>query len=227
MNLQFFNKWLTFNQHCPLCDIHPAVSAGPCPQCQQDLPRLLQACPRCALPGSDSLCNSCQQHAPSYSRAFAGFNYRFPLPQLIHRVKTGRDPEPLHWLSTLLAQQVSDKIDLHSTLVPVPMHPWDQTLRGFNQSQILTRNLAAALQLRVAPGLLVKTRRTEHQAALNRKQRRANLTNCYAIEGPLPQTITLIDDVMTTGTTAERLSAMLLEAGCREVSICVLCRTPE
>lgn len=227
MRDQLLNNCLIFNQACPLCDIHPAIDAGPCKECSADLPLLLQCCPHCALPGANGLCPHCTERQPSYSTAFAALNYRFPIPQLIHRIKTGRDPEPLHWLSRLLADRMSDRINPSTTLISVPMHPWDQTLRGFNQSDILSANLAKRLNLRRDARLVRKTSRTAHQASLSRAERRDNLKQCYQLTASVPAHITLVDDVMTTGTTVERLSDLLLDAGCAEVEVCVLCRTPE
>jgi ComF family protein len=227
MRDQLLNKWLEINHTCPLCDIHPAINAGPCKACSADLPVLLQCCPRCALPGSKGLCPHCAEREPSYRAVFGALNYRFPIPQLIHRIKTGRDPEPLHWLSRLLADRMGDQISPSTTLIPVPMHPWDQTLRGFNQSDILSANLAKQLNLRRDTQLVRKTERTAHQASLSRSERRDNLHRCYQLTASVPAHVTLVDDVMTTGTTVERLSDLLLEAGCADVEVCVLCRTPE
>ena len=226
MHDQLFNIWSLFNQACPLCDIHPGIASGPCQSCLNDLPHLLQACNRCALPGSHNLCPSCQQQPPPYSRATAGFNYRFPLPQLIHSVKTGRDPEPLHWLASALATKIRERICTTTTLVPVPMHIYDETLRGFNQSALLCDSLSRLLNLPQAPNLLVKSRRTPHQASLNRAERKANLKECYRVISAPPEEVTLVDDVMTTGTTLERLTRLLLQSGCKKVDLCVLCRTP-
>lgn len=226
MRDQFLNKWLIINQSCPLCDLAPAQRSGACRDCEADLPYLLQGCARCALPGIEGLCSTCQKSSPSFKRVYAGFNYRFPLPQLIHRVKTNRDPEPLYWLSYLLANSIGQLIDPCSTLVPVPMHSWDKTLRGFNQSELISRRLAKLLGLHHQPQLLQKLQRTPHQASLNRTKRKANLHNCYQVCAEIPKQVTLVDDVMTTGTTVERLSELLVKEGCERVDIVVLCRTP-
>ncbi len=226
MRDQFLNKWLNINHICPLCDLAPANRSGPCKRCEADLPYLLQGCARCALPGIDGVCTACRESPPSFSDVYAGFNYRFPLPQLIHRIKTNRDPEPLYWLSYLLAKSIGQQIDPRSTLVPVPMHSWDQTLRGFNQSELISQRLAKLLRLTHQSQLLRKQQRTPHQASLNRKERTTNLQNCYELNEAIPKQVTLVDDVMTTGTTVERLSALLINAGCDRVDVVVLCRTP-
>ena len=229
MNRQFLNKCLNINHTCPLCDMAPANRYGVCNDCELDLPYLQQGCARCALPGmggTDGLCSECRDSPPCFDKVLAGFNYRFPLPQLIHRVKTSRDPEPLYWLSYLLAKFIDQRLDPLSTLIPVPMHSWDQTLRGFNQSELISRRLAKLLHLRHQPRLLSKLHRTPHQARLNRTERKANLQNCYELGDDIPNRVTLVDDVMTTGTTVERLSSLLINAGCQKVDVVVLCRTP-
>jgi len=229
MNDQLLNKCLNINHACPLCDIAPANRSGVCNDCERDLPYLHQGCARCALPGmggADGICSQCRDSSPSFNQVLAGFNYRFPLPQLIHRVKTSRDPEPLYWLSYLLAKSIDQRLDPLSTLIPVPMHSWDQTQRGFNQSELISRRLAKLLRLKHQPRLLQKLQRTPHQARLNRTERKANLQNCYALSDDIPKRVALVDDVMTTGTTVERLSALLINAGCEKVDVVVLCRTP-
>lgn len=220
------NKWLEFNRICPLCDIHTTDQQGICKHCANDLPYFQTGCPICALPASDGICNECQTREAVFKWATAGFTYRFPIPQLIHRIKTGKDPEPLHWLSNLLACRIGSQLPQEAYLVPVPMHPIDHLMRGFNQSEILARNLSKKTGLRLNTRLIQKYKRSPKQARLDRLQRTQNLKDCFKLTEKPPAEIVLIDDVMTTGTTLRRISELLLSAGCQRIGVCVLCRTP-
>jgi len=227
MHNSILNKWLNTNQTCPLCDSAQGTSIGPCDACREDLPYQQLGCDICALPGVSGRCNSCQNQRPAYTRIHAGFTYHFPLPQLLHRIKTGGDPEPLYWLAQLLARKLADKLPKDSQLIPVPMYPVDQLIRGFNQSELLARHLAKALNLPTPINLINKRKRTAHQASLNRAQRRRNLHQCFSLSRTPPERLILVDDVVTTGTTVGRITELLLQEGAREVSVCTLCRTPD
>ena len=221
------NNWLEIDQLCPLCDITPRTALGICEPCTGDLPYQQLGCTVCALPGVKGVCQACQRAKPSFSCIYAGFTYRFPLPQLLHRIKSGGDPEPLHWLAKLLARQLRNRLPPELPLIPVPMHPIDQLIRGFNQSELLARHLARALH-RPAPIHLIEKRvRTPHQAQLNRAQRKLNLHQSFSLNATPPERLILVDDVVTTGTTVSRISDMLLRCGAREIYVCTLCRTPD
>lgn len=220
------NNWLKINQTCALCDLYPVEQQGVCQKCLSDLPFFHSGCPVCALPGSNGICNACQKHRMPFEWTSAGFTYRFPMPQLIHRIKSGKDPEPLFWLAHLLAQRTAKYLPRTAVLVPVPMHPFDQLMRGFNQSELLAIRLASFAELQLDTQLLRKFKRSSKQAKLNRKQRTENLSDCFEITASPPADVVLVDDVMTTSTTVRRLSELLLSAGCQRVGVCVLCRTP-
>lgn len=227
MHNSILNICSIFNHHCPLCDSPSKGGSGPCAECLKELPYHHQGCDICALPGVTGICANCAKQRPSFSRVYAGFTYRFPLPQIVHKVKKGADPEALHWLAKTLTARLGAQLPEDAALMAVPMHPIDELIRGFNQSQILAESIARQLNRPAPLSILRKSRRTEHQAHLNRAQRRANLAHCFEIEREPPKRLILVDDVVTTGTTVERISDLLLKSGADEVFICTLCRTPD
>lgn len=106
------------------------------------------------------------------------------------------------------------------TILPVPLHPEKEKERGFNQSQILARELARRKQIKLIEGQLVKVRRTLPQTSLQAKEREKNLKGAFAvrdgekIEGKI---VLLVDDVFTTGSTLQECSLELKKAGALEV----------
>ncbi|MBV1787000.1 ComF family protein [Marinobacterium sp. D7] len=223
---------LFFDQSCYLCQIAKADVLGLCEACHADLPWLIGACRRCADPipvgvAGHALCARCQQRSPPFDRTHAAFLYAFPINQLIPAIKYQRRPEALGWLSRLFAQLLRDRIEQPpELLLPVPMHPWRATMRGFNQAELIASQLGRQLGIPVRSDLLRKRRATLQQARLNRASRGINLAGSFQLLGQVPAHVAVVDDVMTTGSTAEEIAQQLKTAGAERVEIWVLARTP-
>ena len=140
-------------------------------------------------------------------------------------------------------------------VVPVPLH-WTRRLsRGYNQAALLARRVARARGIPVARRLLVKTRRTVDQAHLAAAARRANLRGSFEVRSRFPGRrprrgrrrgppggtggaaaaltrplaglrVLLVDDVLTTGATAEACARVLKSAGAAQVFVLAVARTP-
>ena len=127
-------------------------------------------------------------------------------------------------LGSLLREAAKDLLTGVDGVVPVPLHPWRQWQRGYNQAELL----AATLGPDVWP-VLRRRRTTTAQTSLDRDARRRNVAGAFAVgEWWLPseafarkrvasRTLLLVDDVLTTGATLEACAKALLDAGAREV----------
>ncbi len=112
-------------------------------------------------------------------------------------------------------------------LIPVPLHSRSLSRRGFNQSVWIAEALAkAAGNHTVTYDCLTRVRNTSSQTKLDRRQRRANVKNAFALK---PGTcldgfdrLILVDDVLTTGATLDACAKALIESGCREVGAATL-----
>ncbi|MBA4501453.1 ComF family protein [Marinobacterium marinum] len=220
-------------QKCALCDASAPDAHGICSSCHADLPWLLNPCRCCALPlprtlAPGGLCAHCVQTPPAFERTLAAFNYDFPISQLLPNIKYQRQPAHLGWLARVLAAYLQQHYedDWPDALMAVPMHPFSELKRGFNQAQLLAARLSQQLQLPLNDSLR-KTRRTPHQAELGLNARRGNLHHAFAVTEQPPRHLALIDDIMTTGTTVNTLAQVLKSAGAERVDIWVLARTPE
>lgn len=98
--------------------------------------------------------------------------------------------------------------------------------RGFNQAYLIARHLSKLLEVPVAEQILVKTRSTEQQRQLSKKQRQKNLRGSFSIHGSLPKHVAVIDDVMTTGTTLHEIALLLKDHQVEQVEGWVIARTP-
>jgi ComF family protein len=147
--------------------------------------------------------------------------------ELFQNIKQGKNPEPLYWMSQLLAQQIDlSRFGTQPILIPIPSHPIDQALRGFNQAEVIAQHLSQSLQLPIDRQSLQKERRTNHQVSLNREERKANLRSAFYCHHQAPSHVLLIDDIHTTGTTFDRAAETLKAAGAVYIEAISLCRTP-
>jgi ComF family protein len=112
-------------------------------------------------------------------------------------------------------------------IAPVPLHRRRFKSRGFNQAYLLTRRWTLPERTTLVKDLLVRTRNTASQTGLNRKQRKTNIQHAFAVKRPGQSDgmrILLVDDVLTTGETAEACARVLLHDGARKVDVLTLAR---
>ena len=115
-------------------------------------------------------------------------------------------------------------------VVPVPLHPERRSSRGFNQAELIAKVAVRELRdprLHLAPKVLVRTRATESQTGYTREQRRTNLHGAFKVPDKARvkgRNILLVDDVLTTGATADECSRVLLRAGAEQVLVATVAR---
>lgn len=213
---------------CPLC-LAPARPDKLCSPCESDLPALGSACAFCGvpLPVSGVACGACQKQRPAFDRVQAAFVYRFPVNPMISRFKY-QGELVLAWpLIELLAQKLRhDDHPRPDILLPCPIHPRRYRKRGFNQAAVIASRLGAELGIPVDYQLCARPGETPPQAGLGRAARLQNLEGAFMVNGPVPPRVAIVDDVVTTGATAQQLAKVLKAAGAQDVSVWALARTP-
>lgn len=222
---------------CVLCGGRGQQQADLCLCCQLDLPYLIHACHRCALPLADDhenesrplLCGQCLQIPPPYLRTEAVWLYQPPIAQLISGFKYQNQYCYGHTLSRLGLEKIASayKHDYFPDLVTAtPLH-WTRRLqRGFNQSERLARYWAGQLGIPYQ-SCLKRTKATPPQQTLSAADRRRNVRNAFKVcTNVRGRRIAVVDDVITTGATSRELTDCLLTAGAAEVHLWCLARTP-
>ena len=173
-------------------------------------------------------CGLCRREAFLFEQARSFGRYEGILRDLIQCLKyDGFRPlaRPLgRHLIDAARRLATDSFDL---VLPVPLHSRRQRLRGFNQSALLAAQLAKLCSMPMGSDDCVRVRDTPPQTGLRAAERRKNVAGAFHV--PFPQRVRsrrvlLVDDVMTTGATANSCTRVLLEAGAEAVSVVTLAR---
>jgi ComF family protein len=162
-----------------------------------------------------------------YLPARPGLNPPTPLAVAIQRLKYARRRALADTLGQLLAERYP--FAPTALLVPVPLHLSRLRERGFNQAVLLAHRLGRARGLRVASRALVRTRATRSQPGLAAADRRANLAGAFTLRPDAAvagHEVVLIDDVLTTGATADACATVLRAAGAERVDVYTVGRAP-
>ena len=226
--------WARWRPHslCAVC--HDWGRQRVCDTCLDRFAAPAARCRRCAieLPDGVPVCGRCLTAPPAFERTLAALHYAYPWDGLLLRFKFGAGLDLARVLARLLADRVrADNEASPALVVPVPLGPQRLRERGYNQAWELARRVAADAGCRADARLLLRVRDAPHQLALPADRRAANVRGAFAVE-PLRRaelqgrTIALVDDVMTTGATADEAAKVLLAAGAASVQVWVLARTP-
>lgn len=228
--------WLRNEQSCLLCDERSDTLQPICTSCETELPWLGDHCQVCALPlpVAGLTCGQCLKEPPAFEQVIAPWTYSFPLDSLITRFKHGAKWPYGRLLAELLAQSLQHHFDeglkRPDALVPVPLARKRLRERGYNQAAMLARWLSNSLQINCDENLLLRTQDTTAQQDLDAKARKQNLLRAFALT-PNAQIkgrhLALVDDVLTTGATAQSLARLLIGAGAARVDVYCLARTPK
>lgn len=244
-------------RYCELCvgEIETEANYGRfCRYCLESLvqPANYRSCDQCDLPlGSinhssednnetyhdqlivDSYCGECLKQQPSFDKILCGHIFQHPIDSLINRFKHHKG----HYLAEALTYNLITRVKheyfvFPDILIPVPIH-WSKRLqRGYNQSDLLAHTLSQQLQI-PWQRVLRKSRRTSLQQGLNRKQRLRNLKSSFTCPANTQSDIAayehvaLVDDVITTGATAEEIAKYLKSLGVARVDVWGIARTPK
>jgi ComF family protein len=219
---------------CVACR-EPVAGVGVCAACWAKLSFIARPyCPRLGIPfvydpGPDLLSMEAIANPPAYQRARAAVRYDEVARTLVHALKyqdrTDLAPAMGRWMARA-GEELLSEADL---LVPVPLHWRRGWSRRYNQSGALARVIEKQCGVAVASDVLRRIRPTAQQIGLNRSQRASNVQGAFkaaaersaAIHG---RRVVLIDDVLTSGATADACARALLRARAAQVDVLVFAR---
>jgi ComF family protein len=213
---------LLLPQRCTVCSLPGSQLCG---GCRSGLPRIeTPLCERCGAPTAWPVarCRECAGRRLAFATARAAVRYDDGVRRLVAAWKE----RGLRRLARIAADVVVETVDRPAVagLVFVPPDR-DRTLkRGHHTAERLACELAARWELPVE-ALLSRTGAAPRQRGLSRAERRRNLATAFAVRGPVPSRIALVDDVYTTGATVHFAASALRRGGARRVEVVTFART--
>ncbi|MGB2172382.1 MAG: ComF family protein [Porticoccaceae bacterium] len=227
-------KKILFPGSCSLC--REGLSATQqilCSNCIDNLPYVVNFCVKCAEPLlSMGICPTCQKRPPNFRLCLTLCDYSYPIPEAINHIKTNPFALETKQLSVLFANQLPAayaNLEMPDIIIPMPSHPIRILSRGFNQSNLIAQFLSNKLKgTIVLNNICLRKHLGKPQRSHTRRQRMKILNSTFEskkhpdIKG---KSLALVDDVVTTGSTAKAATASLLKAGAKSVDLWCIAKT--
>lgn len=229
---------LVYPPRCPICGEGVGRHGGLCLTCWRELVIPSEpCCTRCSrpfAPGAQEgqVCAPCLADPPRHDGVFAATLYNEPSRRLVLAFKHGGKIGLAPLLARLIAARLPEPTGDRPILVPVPLHRWRLWKRGYNQSALLARELGRLGKGAFVPDALLRKKATPSLGGLGRKARERALSGAIGVS---PRhlsrikgvDIVLVDDVLTSGTTADACVSALFKSGARSVKIACFARVME
>ena len=220
---------------CSGCQSGDVDHQGLCDECNLALLKLvaLQYCPRCGnvpgpdIPIRDDGCYACPTPMPRFARIYRLGPHTEPLRNIIIQVKYHRNLRMVKRMGAMLAQAVmASSAESFDVVMSVPMHWRRRIARGCDHAKVLAREIGKQIDLPLGDDL-IRNRHTPPQVGLSRARRIANVFGAFSVRDVRPvqgARILLVDDVITTGATANEAARALFHAKAESVHLAVIAK---
>lgn len=227
---------IIYPPRCIMCMGNVHENGNICATCWGDVNFISDPqCELCGFPFDfdtqiELICAGCMKEKPRFAKARAVFLYDDASRKMITSFKYNDRTENRTAYARWMARVGADMLKDADILVPVPIHFGKLFLRKYNQAGILAQELVKISGGRCILNALIRKRYTKTQAGFNRNLRFKNIKGAFAVNQKhlsklQNKKILLIDDVITTGATAEECTKILLKAGVAKVEVLTLAKT--
>lgn len=214
---------LLYPHVCPFCGCVTAEDI--CEDCRKDLEYIDE--PRCMCCGKpirrkdQEYCYDCERNSHVFEKGYALWVHRDGVQQAVYQFKYhNRRIYSQFFGGELLARygQAVQGWDI-TVIIPIPLSRKRRRVRGFNQAELLARELGRGLGITVDRKSLVRVRDTNPQKQMDVRGRRSNLKNAFAWKGkePIRGNVLLVDDIYTTGNTIDAAARVLKRSGAGKI----------
>lgn len=211
---------------CPACGAIVRDDGTFCEPCWSGLDFLSgPGCAACNQPfemdlGHDALCAECMAEPPSHDGVHAAVAYCDTARALVLKLKHGRRIG----MARVIGRHIARHVEPGALLVPVPLHRWRIWRRGFNQSALIGAELKRRTGLPLRTDVLERRKATPMLGGLGRRERARTLRGAFAVPSDKraelkDRTVLLVDDVYTSGATANACARVLKRAGAARVVV--------
>lgn len=199
-----------------------------CASCRSKLSPVGEiCCRRCGKPIADGeFCEWCRQFPRGFSQASAPYRYKGLARELILRLKYENHPELARAMAGEMALFFEERKEekIIDCIVPVPLHRNRYRERGYNQAGLMAHALGKRWEIPVVEDWLIRTEATRALKELTAAERKRSLRHAFRLDSRfepirMPNHILLIDDVLTTGATAESCSTVFLKWKTKEIKV--------
>lgn len=222
---------LLYPRRCPLCDEPVPVSDELiCSACARKMRYIEGArCRKCGkklIDDTKIYCEDCEKRRHTFDYGYALYSYR-DMHESIYRFKSKKRCEYARFYARDVWQHLQEEITRMDAdaLIPVPLHPSRRMMRGYNQSELLTRELSALCGVPSRADLVKRVRKTVPQKELDMLGRQNNLKKAFLIRSDVVKLnrVIIVDDVYTTGSTIDAVASVLRAHGVGNVFFITLC----
>lgn len=227
------DNWLNIAQSsfypytCFICHQPGINHLDLCGSCANDLITIEQTCTVCdiQLNVGSAICGRCLKTTPYFDQITTLYRYEGIAKLLIQSLKFQSKHSCARIMGELLMQHVKKKANKPDVLMAVPLHSKRLSERGFNQSELIAEHIHKGTDIPLIHHQLKRTINTQSQTSLKAAERRKNLKDAFQYSGvDTVKSVAIIDDVVTTGSTANEIAKTLKQQGVERVEIWAFAR---
>lgn len=222
---------ILYPARCPVCHGVIRGKGDLCFGCRKKLPYIKEpVCKKCGKElekQETEYCRDCQRFSHGFDRGAAVFAYNDVMRRSIAMFKYHNRREYAKFYAKEMVQHCWRFLDRCSpeVIIPIPVHKKKLRQRGFNQAELVAKELGKLLKIPVDTTYLVRIENTTPQKELSRQERKANLKKAFTVKenGKYYHRILLIDDIYTTGATMDAVSELLRANGAGNLFFLTIC----